>query len=976
MKMFIWALRELGVIQVPSFYALRKMQTKLRESQGVPCLECTSVQGNVFYINDVRTVIAHDWLNPHIRKNIHVYPEISTDGVVTEVWHAEKWRKEMDVDLLSPMYDSGLKYYYVHKLSCMKTGDFVILMRWIMVNGRVCADSYRVTFDEQKMACVVDSEAIQICTDDLEANFLDLLDEKNIPEKWSETTITAGYPSRMPNRYRAIANGDPLYVSFIDYFGDDVSGNRSKSWNKHNNSYITHRNLPRRLLHQEFHVHLISTSQHATISEQYHSVKKLIDATHETPIKVFDTTSRLTTQFMLQTHAGPSDNPAQSDVSSHIGSMGNHPCRKCEMGGPELSRAQGQGFHTVFMPGNPRTKEKIRSELEAQVKMACSGIACSTLQTRQKETGTKDAYMEYWIDNLTQRYNELQNGEANKSEDEAQQILFEWAEEHHDNIYNPFLSTNGFNPACDTPVEILHTILLGAVKYIWHYSNTKFMAHQKILFTQHFQATNCDGLSIPEIQAGYIMKYANSLNGGQFRQVIQTIVFHIHDIVPEEYLDVWKAASHLSALLWQIELDNIKQYCNDIQRAGANVQDSFAVIDATKMLQEFKLHLLGHLTEDTLRFGPLVGMATETFESFNSMFWSCSVLSNHRALSRDIALQMGNQESLKHRLFGGYWYDKDQSRWTKAGLGVQEIMSSHPILQGMLGWSPEVILPAGTVKKVPAGHKPNNTRENCKESCKVKLSDTYGGMALNFTSYDEASTWSKCRSVIAVSGDVCNVGSWVFYTSPVMEKAEIGRIKEILTDDEQSLAVLEEFTIAPTRDIFFSLPYVFRRHDEYSYVIVRTQNISFLQNLQHDCRTNGCDATGTRKRINERKETDQMQAFIEHKSDRHYLINLFSFHNAHLVRHVLPCELTVPVMMFPNRLEKHLEITKDLYSSLIMKKAETQKKRANTIQTKKRTLEVDTQAEGGGEGNLSIELEGESGVQANGLNNRKKRRKK
>ena len=46
-------------------------------------------------------------------------------------------------------------------------------------------------------------------------------------------TMESGHVMRMPNPDCALAEGNPLYVSWIDVFGDDVSGNRSKSWNKH-----------------------------------------------------------------------------------------------------------------------------------------------------------------------------------------------------------------------------------------------------------------------------------------------------------------------------------------------------------------------------------------------------------------------------------------------------------------------------------------------------------------------------------------------------------------------------------------------------------------------------------------------------------------------------------------------------------------------------------------------------------------------
>jgi hypothetical protein len=121
--------------------------------------------------------------------------------------------------------------------------------------------------------------------------------------------------------------------------------------------------------------------------------------------------------------------------------------------------------------------------------------------------------------------------------------------------------------------------------------------------------------------------------------------------------------------------------------AAGNVLDVFAMINPTKIIEKLKLHLLVHLRADIVRFGPLVGVATEAFECFNAIFRFCSIHSNHLAPSRDISKQLAGQESLKHRVTGGWWHSAHTSdNWVRAGVLVRDFLHTQPMLQGLLGW--------------------------------------------------------------------------------------------------------------------------------------------------------------------------------------------------------------------------------------------------------------------------------------------------
>ncbi|KAJ7831753.1 hypothetical protein B0H14DRAFT_2592432 [Mycena olivaceomarginata] len=358
-------------------------------------------------------------------------------------------------------------------------------------------------------------------------------------------------------------------------WADDVSGNRSKQYNAHMNMYLANLNLPHKLLAQEYLVRFCATSQHALSLEQFEAL--VGDCKQEDWTATYDCKLQEEILFRIGVHLLPADNPQQAETTSTSGSSATFWCREDDSGGSASHRETDEGYHALFSPGRTRTPEETIAKIKEQIRAACLGVATAVEQL-QTDSGVKDKIAVRWMELLLEKSRAVQkervynrdtrnprlNDPKIKGEpraeikqailDAIQEELYTWVimqpAERYEKLdqetpfeecantvvgdnpdlrpgdhYNVLLRLRGLDSHRDSPCEILHTILLGEDKYVWHETTKAWNDEQD------------DKLCSPEL------------------------------------FELWKANGVLGALLWFPEIKDMDQYLADLEMAINNVLD-------------------------------------------------------------------------------------------------------------------------------------------------------------------------------------------------------------------------------------------------------------------------------------------------------------------------------------------------------------------------------------------------------------------
>lgn len=899
MSLIIQFAKNLGVPDVPSIKGLRNIQQSLQSSCGATPSRIESMQGNIFYMNDIRDTIARDLANPLVAPHLHFYLE-ETDGPISEVYQAERWT-EYTPQQLTPMFTKGRRRFWINELAQLEDGTLVVPQLLVVRNNELEAEVFEVTQTADGRWRLHTEDVRTKKASEFERPYDEIVEEFG---NW--TWVDNSQVPEMPNPQRMLVDDDEdLFVIMVSPWADDVSGNKSKQYNKHMNMYTGNGCLPGRLLQQEFHVHYISSSPHASSAEQFAAFRDNVKSTETKPVKAYNAATKRKCRCILRVPGLPADNPQQSEEASHMGSNANHPCRKCHWGGTAKEKETEQIYHECHLSGALRSVGEIRENLQKQLQLAMRGDS-KGVENLQRATGTKDKIAQYWIEQLVAKFRDLKAEGRQRTVDALAADVLQWFSEQPGDKMNPLLDIAGLDPSQDTPLELLHTILLGVIKYIWHHMNTeKWSDTDRHLLAVRLQSTDLTGLTVPPIRAAYMIQYKNNLIGKHFKTLMQILTFHVHDISTPEQFTLIKAAAELGARLWIPEIDDMDEYLAEVEIAVANLLDAFDAVDPLRILTKIKLHLLAHTMEDIRRFGPLIRSSTEIYEAFNAVFRQCSVYSNHLAPSRDIARKFASMDRVKHVLSGGYWWDSRLKTWVQAGEAVLAVLRTDRGVQRHLGWvSPTVSVP-GKVEPKPLRKNP---AIEWQQSAAFEKWSTENGSAPQ-----PQSLWRFGRSLSAQSGDTVTMKHWVV-AKDLQGHTVFGRIHELLTAEKAAFVTLEQFICSEQLNRHFGWPVLRRPNGPeivegvQSFLVLPSTCIQFIISVEHDCQMGNCQPAVIGKELQEREETNRHKSLIKHTDDDHFIINMGALHNFPKLCRVLPRTLTRLKPLFPDRQEFHAKV--------------------------------------------------------------------
>ncbi|CDO70741.1 hypothetical protein BN946_scf184798.g56 [Trametes cinnabarina] len=719
--------------------------------------------GHVYATADLPDIIRHEFANPLVRSKLELYPE---DGG-NELKHprqGRKWREEVDPNLAAPMARTAEgKDFFVHELALASIDTLghvapIVPTRWFHRNGQLMSKALRVklgTFNGSQRF-IVDARVEQNIEVPLTAYLLnveDLLDDE-VQRQWSLPA-----PDQVHGKHKDAARRPPLLTNVLGVLMDADPCAPLEAWN--------HPLL--------YHIHFLSTSNLASPLEMMEEITAVLREAAANGLIVWDCMYNEDILVIPWVLAFQGDNPMASEFASHIGMKAKYPCRVCHMRADNADRSPGvagekERLKEFMTSGRPRTKAEALEALAKQEARAFEG-APSAVDHMATETGTKDKYLQHFLDKLQAKLTHAvpPPTRAARLAEFMQQVRNQMPE----CLVNPVLKLDAFEPNVDTPFEALHNVLLGVVKYWWRDACARQDQRGKATLIARLSSADVAGLGISPLRGHTLVHYAGSLVGRDFRVILQVAPSVLYGLLPQAAYEAWLALCRLAPLIFQPQITSREVY---EERLTFAIDDFLAAtaLWSIRWFNKTKFHLFVHLREHIEHFGPAILAATESFESFNLVIRLRSVNSNKHAPSLDISRSFSHLHAVRHLVSGGFVSIDENGTpipHRQAGKGVRQLIQDREFLDLM---TMSRLFPETRARCYrPLDH--HNPWRNA-DTTKLGCSQLEAARSL-------PPTIVLCKSIVLTNEDIVSIGSYVaYYTGDCRNSLMVGRVEEIEVD--------------------------------------------------------------------------------------------------------------------------------------------------------------------------------------------------
>ncbi|OAV97120.1 hypothetical protein PTTG_26146 [Puccinia triticina 1-1 BBBD Race 1] len=550
-----------------------------------------------------------------------------------------------------------------------------------------------------------------------------LFEVSEVSEKTPSTTTV----TRLPNDWRRKAHGKIIRHVPITLYSNDTSGNLSKKWNKHISFYFSLSGLLFNLTNQQFNIHFLSTSNRAGVLE---IGEQIVDELNEISLNGFEAYDTSISQPVLVNGLMLlflGDSPMDAEITN-TPIPGNclNPCRMCSLSAPQKKLKPTSGYLQRFlhldsngyhMPNQPR---QWIETIENTYKLWNLSYGIKRVyNVMQKAWGV--------VDSINQRFM------AARKDKEGKKGFDKLLEEDSTRIFNPWLKLEGFDGCQDTPVEILHVVLLGVFKYMVGEYINNFDKKRREELSGRVQLFNTDLLNLPPASPKTLINYVGSLSGKDYKFFIQAAPFVFFKFMDPDQRELWLSLSILCSLIFQTNISQMDEYQVELKK-HVDIFLRNLIKSNAQWINKPKFHMLLHLPESILCFGPASLFSTKKFKSFNSVLRKSSIHSNKQGPGKDIATSFSDYEALRFILCGSVFYNTKTGSISHSSPELLSIFSDNASIKQSMGYNDfiinslisypykkNVLLPESKEVEVPKSLQTGYEGQKIEQVCKIQL---------------------------------------------------------------------------------------------------------------------------------------------------------------------------------------------------------------------------------------------------------------